>query len=115
MATHSSILTWEIPWTEEPAWLQAMVLQRVRHNWAQLSTLQILHTVANIYQLIKYVIKRVNDENVLQSKGFDYFKFVQLKSVLESKEKKARGTKETYPQEVGGKERTGDRSKEEAA
>ena len=33
---------------------------------------------------------------------------------LESKEKKARGTKETYPQEVGGKERRGDRSKEEA-
>ena len=32
MATHSSILAWEIPWTEEPDWLQAMVSQRVRHN-----------------------------------------------------------------------------------
>ena len=32
MATHSSILAWEIPWTEEPAGLQPMGLQRVRHN-----------------------------------------------------------------------------------
>ena len=30
--THSSILTWEIPWTEEPGGLQSMRLQRVRHN-----------------------------------------------------------------------------------
>ena len=34
MATHSSILAWEIPWTEEPGGLQSMVLQRVRHDWA---------------------------------------------------------------------------------
>ena len=32
MATHSIILVWEIPWTEEPDGLQSMVLQRVRHN-----------------------------------------------------------------------------------
>ena len=31
MATHSSILAWEIPWTEEPTGLQSMGLQRVRH------------------------------------------------------------------------------------
>ena len=31
MATHSSILVWEIPWTEEPGRLQSMELQRVRH------------------------------------------------------------------------------------
>ena len=29
MATHSSILAWRIPWTEEPAELQSMKLQRV--------------------------------------------------------------------------------------
>ena len=34
-ATHSSILTWEIPWTEEPGRLQSMGLQRVRHEGAQ--------------------------------------------------------------------------------
>ena len=32
MATHSSILAWRIPWTEEPGGLQSMGLQRVRHN-----------------------------------------------------------------------------------
>ena len=33
LATHSCILAWEIPWTEEPGTLQTMGLQRVRHNW----------------------------------------------------------------------------------
>ena len=32
MATHSSILPWEIPWTEEPGGLQSMGWQRVIHN-----------------------------------------------------------------------------------
>ena len=32
MATHSSILAWEIPWTEEPGWLQSVELQRVGHD-----------------------------------------------------------------------------------
>ena len=32
MAPHSSILTWRIPWTEEPGGLQSMGLQRVGHN-----------------------------------------------------------------------------------
>ena len=32
MATHSSILAWEIPWTEEPSGLQSLGLQRVRHD-----------------------------------------------------------------------------------
>ena len=33
METHSSILTWEIPWTEEPGGLQSMGSQRVGHHW----------------------------------------------------------------------------------
>ena len=32
IATHSSILVWEIPWTEEPGRLESMRLQRVRHD-----------------------------------------------------------------------------------
>ena len=32
MATHSGILAWEIPWTEEPEGLQSKGLQRVRHD-----------------------------------------------------------------------------------
>ena len=41
MATHSSILDWKIPWSEEPGRLQSMGSQKVRHDWAtkQYSTL----------------------------------------------------------------------------
>ena len=34
MATHSSILAWKFPWTEEPDGLQSMGSQRVGHDWA---------------------------------------------------------------------------------
>ena len=34
MATHSSIVAWKIPWTEEPDRLQSMGSQRVGHDWA---------------------------------------------------------------------------------
>ena len=32
MATHSSVLAWKIPWTEEPGSLQSMGSQRVGHR-----------------------------------------------------------------------------------
>ena len=32
MATHTSILAWRIPWTEEPSGLQSMGPQRVEHS-----------------------------------------------------------------------------------
>ena len=32
MATHSSILAWRIPWTEEPGGLQSIESQRIGHN-----------------------------------------------------------------------------------
>ena len=32
MATHSSILAWKIPWTEEPGRLQSMGLQKIEHD-----------------------------------------------------------------------------------
>ena len=37
MATHSSILAWRIPWTEEPGGIQPVGLQRVRHNGSNLA------------------------------------------------------------------------------
>ena len=33
MATHSSILAWRIPWTEQPGRLQSQGSQRVGHDW----------------------------------------------------------------------------------
>ena len=34
IVTHSSILAWEIPWTEDPGRLQSMGPQRIGHDWA---------------------------------------------------------------------------------
>ena len=39
MATHSSILAWRIPWTEEPGRLQSIWSQRVGHDWSNLTCL----------------------------------------------------------------------------
>ena len=38
MATHSHILAWSIPWTEEPGWLQSVASQRVGHDWVSSHT-----------------------------------------------------------------------------
>ena len=32
MTTHSSLLAWTVPWTEEPGKLQSIGLQRIRHD-----------------------------------------------------------------------------------
>ena len=37
LATHSSILAWRIPWTEEPGRLQSIELQRISHDWSDLA------------------------------------------------------------------------------
>ena len=44
MATHSSILTWKIPWTEKPGGLESMGLQRVGHDWARAHARTHTHT-----------------------------------------------------------------------
>ena len=42
MATHSSILAWEIPWKEEPGGLQFMGSQRVGHDLVSKATISLL-------------------------------------------------------------------------
>ena len=41
MTTHSSILSWRIPWTGEPGELQSIGLQRVGHNWSDLACMSV--------------------------------------------------------------------------
>ena len=50
MATHSSIIAWRIPWTEESDRLQSMGLQRVRHNWETNSFTFCIIMCQNIWQ-----------------------------------------------------------------
>ena len=45
MSAHSSILAWEIPWTEEPDGLQSMGSQRVRRDLATKTTATLLRSV----------------------------------------------------------------------
>ena len=46
MATHSSILAWRVPWTEEPGVLQSMGSHRVGHD---LRDLALMHTIFKGY------------------------------------------------------------------
>ena len=45
LATHSSNLAWEIPWTEEPGRLQSMGLQRAGHDGAHTHLVNTQHYV----------------------------------------------------------------------
>ena len=51
MATHSSILAWRIPWTEEPGGLQFMGLQRVGQELKRLSMQWLLSLFGNVLKL----------------------------------------------------------------
>ena len=50
MATHSSILAWRIPWTEEPGGLQSTGLQRVGHDWATSRHFNLLESQCYYFQ-----------------------------------------------------------------
>ena len=57
MTTHSIILAWRIPWTEEPNGLQSMGLQRVGHDW---------ETKHTHYQKIKMRVSAVENVEKLE-------------------------------------------------
>ena len=59
MATHSSVLAWKIPWTEEPGGLQSMGLQRAGHD---------LVTKTTTYLVRRFLLLKWNDYQVLNNK-----------------------------------------------
>ena len=63
MATHSSILGWRIPWTEEPGGLQSMGSQRVGHNW--------VHTYSQRRKEGKRHLESVGNTRVLDRVSLD--------------------------------------------
>ena len=65
MATHSSTLAWEIPWTEEPGGLQSMGSQRVRHSLAT-EQQQLQLTNDKYYQISTSQILILKIEKVMQ-------------------------------------------------
>ena len=60
MASHSSILAWRTPWTEEPCGLQFMGSQRVGHHW--MTQIQSLHS-PYMYQVLVKFATWVNSSN----------------------------------------------------
>ena len=65
MATHSSILAWKIPWTEEPGGLQSMGSQRVRHSLVtEQQQLQLMND--KYYQIATWQILILKIEKVMQ-------------------------------------------------
>ena len=64
-ATHSSILAWRIPWTEETARLQSMGSQRVGHSWATFTFMLPLMFILGNY------FKKVIPELVERTAGFN--------------------------------------------
>ena len=51
-ATHSSILSWEFPWTEEPGGLQSIGLQRVGHDWTCMHAHQVANTAPETFKCL---------------------------------------------------------------
>ena len=54
MATHSSILAWRMPWTEEPGGLQSMGSQRVRQDWVTTLSFKPFLNLKTIFPPRKY-------------------------------------------------------------
>ena len=65
MATHSSILTWKIPWIKGPGRLQSMGLQRVRHDWACPTSVSFSLQCPFSFSCIQSVISRDDFSNFL--------------------------------------------------
>ena len=66
MSTHSSILVWRIPWTEEPGRLQSMGSQRVRRDWSDLAC---MHACIQLLEWPKFK-KKKNADNTTY--GWDW-------------------------------------------
>ena len=56
IATHSSILAWRTPWTEEPGEPQSMRSQRVGHDWATKHTYDYLHRIYRWFRVYGKVL-----------------------------------------------------------
>ena len=56
MATHSSVLSWKIPWTEEPGGLQSIGAHGVKHDWRDLARTRTIYLKFEKYAKLLYYI-----------------------------------------------------------
>ena len=70
MATHSSVLAWRIPWTEEPGGLPSMGLHRVGPDWCDLACMHALEKeMAALSGILAWRIPRSEKPDGLPSMG----------------------------------------------
>ena len=62
IATHSSILAWKTPWTEEPGRLQSMGSQRVIHNWVTSLIFNDRGIIYNVLRMNSFYSKSIYDK-----------------------------------------------------
>ena len=69
MATHSGILAWKIPWTEEPGGLHSMRLHRAQQNTEVLSTYQsVTRSMCRVRYITQYFCIQEISEKQSQAK-----------------------------------------------
>ena len=76
MATHSSILAWRIPWTEEPGRLQSTALQRVRHNCSYLALTVLL------LRLVTMKTATAGVSELFRRRGAKFFIFTLILTIV---------------------------------
>ena len=78
MATHSSILAWRIPWTEEPGRVQPIGSQRVIHDWRDLAhtPVQALKHYTEIKWLILSPTALMNHTDIVMSEKMQIPKYI---------------------------------------
>ena len=84
MATHSSILAWRIPWTEQPGRPQSMQSQRVSHDWVT-DTFFFLFVNYLLNFLLSFVLNFKNTCSLLLNNLCGFFVFSGLDSYVEDK------------------------------
>ena len=82
MATHSSILSWKISWTEKTGWLLSMGYQRVGCNWVHTHTHTHTHiythftmTALDVFIIIWLVLSSSQTYGFHESRNYSYFTF----------------------------------------
>ena len=75
MATHSCILAWRIPWTEEPGGLQSMGSQRIRYDWVTNTSLQ------NLYVFLRFTDLWFFVDNLCDEKSLFIYLFLAMQDL----------------------------------
>ena len=76
MATHSIILAWKLPWTEEPVRLQFMGSQRVRHDWADWTWTwvnEVQGMICQTFQCFSLIISELSNSVEYSSPGRELY------------------------------------------